>query len=610
MFNERIAATVSRLENAGEGGWRTLAGRAVRLLGRPGLSALFVGILGSVGIGLVDLVIALFLQLFLQRIGVVAQQVPMPGPLRNYTLSTAALAWGLLGIAFARSLGQYLTTRGGFIAFERMNAQLRRLAIHEMLRGSEQGFVPAALVNARIGETFPKAAWCCFFGSPLVASIAQGGVLMALMTAVAWRESLVSIGGLAVVCVAVLSINRRTRVVAARMPEEQYALTQGIERVARNLLLIRVLRTESREHVRFARSVAAYEDYSKRAHALTAAASNLTPFFALILLLGVVAASQRLLHTQGLALLSFLYLFIRFAQSLAASVQMYSQVNQFFPQLHEALTYASRFSREEFDVALQSPSATETKRDSHARSGLVDRTDPVGPAVRLSGVTYRYPGSDRNAVTDVSATIPAGYQFAVVGPSGSGKSTLLALLLGLMRTDRGTIDIDGRSPADFFRDRAVRVGYVGAEPFLVAGTVRDNICYGLARAIDDDEIRIALDRAHLRAVVDGLPGGLEYPIAEDGSGLSAGQKQRLCLARALLNRPHVLVLDEVSANLDAATESEIAESLRALRGRCTTILVSHRSAILKYADLVLELPGFAPAKASKGGRSGEALDTD
>jgi ABC-type multidrug transport system fused ATPase/permease subunit len=599
LLNERFEASVVQADHTRGEGWLPLARRGARLLGRTGLSALLVGVLGSVAIGVIDVVIALFLQLFLQRIGVVTQVVPLPGPLRGYALSAAGLAWGLIAIAFARSLGQYLTTRGGFVAFETMNAQLRRLAIHEMLLEQERGFVPAALVNARIGETFPKAAQCCFFGAPLVASLAQGVVLAAVMTAAAWRESLLAVAGLAIVGVAVLSINWRTRAVVAQMPKEQYALTQGIERVARNLLLIRVLRTETQEHARFAQSVRAYELSSTRAHELTATASNLTPFFAMVLLLGVVVASQQVLHTPGLALLSFLYLFIRFAQSIAASVQTYSLFNQYLPQLHEALAYASGFSDREADAALAEPGATPRRPgvpdDANAK---VDATDPLGPALRLQGVSYAYPASERNAVSGVSSTIPAGSQFAIVGPSGSGKSTVLGLLLGIMRPSRGSIDIAGRTPEDYFRDPAVRVGYVGAEPFLVAGSVRDNICYGVARPIDEDEIRLALDRAHLRAVVDELPGGLAYPIAEDGSGLSAGQKQRLCLARALLNRPHVLVLDEVSANLDTATESEIAESLRALRGRCTTILVSHRSAILKYADLVLELPVAANAGAA------------
>ncbi len=468
---------------------------------------------------------------------------------------------------------------GGFFALETINAQLRRVAVYEMLLEPRRRFVPAALVNARIGEVFPKAAWCGFFGVPLIASTAQGMVLAVVMMAVAWRESLVALAGLGVVGVAVLAVNRRTRGVTAMIPMEQLALTQGIERVARNVLLIRALRTEAYEQRRFARSIQGYEDRSLHAHRLSGAASNLTPFFALVLLMGIILVSLRALHTPGLALLSFLYLFIRFAQNLGAAAQTFSQVNQFLPQLHESLTYVARFSKAEIDAVLGDGTRTREVDVAVQLDGTaIDTTDPVGPSLRVSRVTYAYPGAARDALAEVSTTIPGGSQFAVVGPSGAGKSTLLALLLGLMHPDRGTIEIDGRTPEEYFRDPAVRVGYVGAEPFLIQGSVRDNICYGLGRPIDEAEIQLALDRAHLRTVVDGLPGGLAYPIAEDGSGLSAGQKQRLCLARALLNRPHVLVLDEVSANIDAGTEAEIAESLKTLRGRSTTIIVSHRSA--------------------------------
>jgi ABC-type multidrug transport system fused ATPase/permease subunit len=568
------------------------------MAGRRALLALLAGVVGSVGLGFVELGIAAFLQLFLQRIGVLTQPMLLPAAFQIRPLSTAGLAGGLLGIALGRACGQYFVNRGGYVTQEAINSRLRRLAVYELLLQPSRRFVPAALINARMGETFPKAAWCGFFGVPLVASVAQGVVLSAVLIVVAWRESIVALGGLFVVGLLVLAINRETRAVAAKIPEEQRELTEGIERIARNIFLVRALRTEVKEHLRFLRSIGRYEGHSLRAQTFTGAASAVTPFFAIVLLLVIILASQSIFHTPGLALLSFLYLFMRFAQNLAAGVQTFSYVNQFIPQLSESISYVLSFSRADVVDALGTTGGG--ARDAVATWGHdLDRTDPAGPALHLIGLGYAYPGAGKTAIENISATIPPGSQFAVVGASGSGKSTLLALLLGIMPPDRGTIDIGGKAPADYFRDPAVRVGYVGAEPFLIAGSVRENLCYGLARPVDDEEIRLALDRAHLRVVVDQLPGGLAYPIAEDGSGLSAGQKQRLCLARALLNRPHVLVLDEVSANLDAATEGEIAESLRALRGRCTTILVSHRSAILKYADLVLELPSGSVTSAAR-----------
>jgi ABC-type multidrug transport system fused ATPase/permease subunit len=576
--------------------------RGLHLLGRRAIAALAVGVVGSTALGFVELVVALFLQLFLQRIGVVTQPLDLSGPLRGYRLSTRGLVYGLLAIAVVRGFAQFLVTRGAVVALEAINARLRRLSVYEMLLDPGRRYVPASLVNARIGEIFPKAAYFCFFGATFLASVAQGVVLVAIMMSTAWRETLIALAGLVVVGVIVLRINERTRIVSALVPKEQYILTEGIERVARNVLLVRALRTERQESRRFVDSIETYALHSTRAHSLSATSYALTPLLALVLLLVIILASQRVLHTPGLALLSFLYLFIRFAQNLALMVQMFSQLNQNIPQMKDAFAYLLTFSRDEVDLALHDRGARPATGNAPDSAGPVDTTDPVGPAFQITRVAYSYPNALRDALSDVTAIVPAGSQFAVVGPSGAGKSTLLALLLGVLEPVRGSVSIDGRDPRHYFADPAVRVGYVGAEPFLIAGSVRENICYGLSRAVNEGEIDLALERARLRGVIDDLPGGLAYRIAEDGSGLSGGQKQRLCLARAVLNRPHVLVLDEVSANLDSATESEIAESLRALRGRCTTIIVSHRSALLKYADTVLEL---LPTPEDRGTAAGQ-----
>jgi ABC-type bacteriocin/lantibiotic exporter with double-glycine peptidase domain len=277
---------------------------------------------------------------------------------------------------------------------------------------------------------------------------------------------------------------------------------------------------------------------------------------------------------------------------------MISQATQFLPQAADAVRYVSDSSGEDLRRAVEprgderksrAPAPSPPSPPVGAESGPVDRTDPIGPAIELRALGYRYPGASRDALSGITIGVAAGEQMVVVGPSGSGKSTLLAMVLGLAKPARGTVAVDGSEPSEFLRRAGIRVGYVGAEPFLVAGSLEENLRYGLARAVDAEEIGIALRRARLEDVVSRLPDGLGHSIREDGAGLSAGQKQRLCLARAFLNRPHLLVLDEITANLDAATEGEIVESLKELRGRCTTVIVSHRHALLKYADRVLRL---------------------
>ena len=161
------------------------------------------------------------------------------------------------------------------------------------------------------------------------------------------------------------------------------------------------------------------------------------------------------------------------------------------------------------------------------------------------------------------------------------------LLLGIFKPDKGYIKINNEDPSVFFAAPTNKIGYVGPEPFLIAGSVKENLCYGIERAISNHEIWEALEKASLKEFIEQK--SLNYYIAEDQSGISAGQKQRLCLARAILNKPHLLVLDEATANLDDKTEKEIADSILTLKGLCTTIIISHRPGILIGIDKVIKL---------------------
>jgi len=141
------------------------------------------------------------------------------------------------------------------------------------------------------------------------------------------------------------------------------------------------------------------------------------------------------------------------------------------------------------------------------------------------------------------------------------------------------------------------VGYVGAESFLVDGTIRENLLYGVPGAPNDAELANALRKAEC-GFIDDLPKGLEHRLTDQGAGLSSGQKQRLSLARALLRRPKVLVLDEATANLDVATEERLVDTLAQLKSRMTIVAVTHRQALLRLADQVLTLgPAMAASVA-------------
>ncbi|MEU9219989.1 thiol reductant ABC exporter subunit CydD [Streptomyces sp. NPDC048376] len=214
---------------------------------------------------------------------------------------------------------------------------------------------------------------------------------------------------------------------------------------------------------------------------------------------------------------------------------------------------------------------------------------PADGALTFENVTVRYPGRDTAAVTDMHLTVEPGETVALVGPSGAGKSTLLHALLGFVAPTEGRVLVGGAdlSTLDMAQWHA-RVAWVPQHPHLYAGTIAENV--RLARPdADDSDVRRALRDAGALQFVDALPEGTATILGEDGTGLSAGQRQRLALARAFLADRPVLLLDEPTAALDGATEAEVVDAVRRLAKGRTVLLVVHRPALLEVADRVVRL---------------------
>ncbi|MEV5317606.1 thiol reductant ABC exporter subunit CydD [Streptomyces sp. NPDC052687] len=227
---------------------------------------------------------------------------------------------------------------------------------------------------------------------------------------------------------------------------------------------------------------------------------------------------------------------------------------------------------------------------------------PDGP-LTFENVTVRYPGRTTDAVSGVSLTIEPGETVALVGPSGAGKSTLLSVALGFVRPTAGRVRTGEADLADVDLEQwRARIAWVPQRPHLYAGTIAENV--RLARPDADDEaVRRALRDAGALDFVDVLPQGVDTVLGEDGAGLSAGQRQRLALARAFLADRPVLLLDEPTAALDGATEAEIVAAVRRLAAGRTVLLVVHRPALLDVADRVVRLAGADARGDTVTGRS-------
>lgn len=212
-------------------------------------------------------------------------------------------------------------------------------------------------------------------------------------------------------------------------------------------------------------------------------------------------------------------------------------------------------------------------------------------AIRFDRVSFAYPGDQQASLNNVSFTIQPGERVGIIGRIGSGKSTLQRLILGLYSPQQGAvlvddIDLQQIDPADIRGS----VGYVPQDVTLFFGSVKDNICYGAPHAEDEEIIRVA-EVAGVTEFTNQHPQGLDRQVGERGLGLSGGQRQSVVIARALLNRPPIYILDEPSTAMDHSTEERLKQGLLAETQGKTLIMVTHKTSLLTLVDRILVMEG-------------------
>lgn len=222
------------------------------------------------------------------------------------------------------------------------------------------------------------------------------------------------------------------------------------------------------------------------------------------------------------------------------------------------------------------------------KAHLVSRTKLSGN-INAESISFKYPNSETTSLQQLSVNIKQGEKIAIVGHNGSGKTTLAKLLLGLYQPTTGSIQFDGLNyqqihPSDLRRN----IGYLPQDITLFHGTIRDNILFG-TRQVTEYQIIRAVQLSGVNVFTDNNSQGLDQQVGENGSSLSRGQRQSIALARAILNSPQILLLDEPTASLDARAEKQFIQSIKATAKDRTMLLITHKMDLLKLVDRILVL---------------------
>jgi ABC-type multidrug transport system fused ATPase/permease subunit len=214
------------------------------------------------------------------------------------------------------------------------------------------------------------------------------------------------------------------------------------------------------------------------------------------------------------------------------------------------------------------------------------------PSVEISNVSFRYPNTEIDAISDISLRILPGQTVALVGTSGAGKSTLIDLILGVIEPQSGEVLISGLGSLDSIKRWPGAIGYVPQDVVITNSSVRSNIGLGFPEeSLSDNLIQDAISISQLSSYVESLTNRDYQKVGDRGSSMSGGQRQRLGIARALYTKPKLLVLDEATSALDGETEAAISNAIGNLKGQVTVIQIAHRLSTVREADQVIYLQG-------------------
>jgi ABC-type multidrug transport system fused ATPase/permease subunit len=510
----------------------------------------------------------LVLQAFLVSIGLIKpEQAVLPGWIPSSVGGAAALivAFGVVR-ALVSMAKTYFATSAQISFSCHQRSQLFQYGLREAGKISPKELISIfSEVVTQSGSVINQSALLLNTG---IAAI----LFFVLGFRVAPLEMLIGVSLLGLLMFPLKLFSRRINYSGEQILLEWEKLNESLLRGLKNNFILRIYKLIESEIDKGNQNLSRY-----RAHYMNfsfiAGISNSFPMFAGVTILSIITfLSVEHFETAPIKLVSFFYIFIRLAQAASDANGTLAVLKVNWPGMKVLYQWHLKILSHADRQAVQPKVALSTE-----------------VTIKASDVSFHYT-PERPVIKGLDFTLKKGEVLVIKGESGVGKSTLLSLLLGINLPSRGKIQINGYDTDQYSIDFNKTLAYVGPEPYLIEGSLRENLLYGLnpETAISDDQIYEVLSKMELKDITISLPKKLEEHVFEIPQ-FSTGQKQRLAFARALLRKPSLLVLDEATANLDLETEQRIIGNLKEFLKNCTTVIVTHKNSFDLVATRQLEL---------------------
>lgn len=533
------------------------------LIDRGSQRALMFSTLLGLVVANIEFVFALTLQEFLFRVGLLSS----PSPIGSHLPGGAYFGLiAILLVGLVRTGLQGLRLYSSRLTHQVFANNQRRMIIQKVLNNINQA--PSSESLSVFNDEVQRGGLAVMNLSFLAIALSSSAILLFMLFWIDFQTSLLSFAFLAVLIIPIRAVNRLASRHGKALTEQWNRTNEFFVNGIRNNFYFKVYDLVQdmidKASINLDRYLESYRETFK-----LFAVKSVVPTYLGLVLICVIALVKH--ENAGLSesakLLSFFYIFLRFTQEASTAMAAYAEFSLNLTSLNAIRAFYKKFPI----ASVEAASKNTIKKESSLKVKPITK-------IRAENLSFGYAASDL-ILSQINFDLRSGDCFVITGPSGSGKSTLIALILGIETPTSGRITLNETDAG--FRSQVDSTAYVGPIPFMIEGSIRDNLLYAHPNPIlvSEDEINKALEFVGLLEHVDGLEGGLDAKIDENANTLSSGQKQRIMLARGILRKPSLLVLDEATSNLDQNLERKIVENISSMAPQMIVIAVTHRQEI-------------------------------